>query len=298
MNTQMNAPMSSLLLCRSMLMTCALHTRRYTRAAEVGADICTIDLEDSVPEHAKEEARQHALPFFLKRPPEGPVRALRINSLRTPAGLRDILALLDSGARPDALFVPKVDSAQDVLILQGLLGERLAAVFFIVLIETAAGLCAVEEIATASPRVRAITFGGADFSAELGISMAWENLLYARSRTVVAATRAGIAALDAPYFELHNQEGLREETLKSRALGFAGRVAVHPRQVADINAEYAPAPKVIERARRIVQAAEEHGGEIVVVDDDMIGPPMVLAARKLLALEQKILEKDGVLTGA
>jgi len=294
----MNTLMSSQLLCRSMLMTCGLHTRRYTRAAEVGADICTIDLEDSVPEHAKEEARRLALPFFKERPAGGPVRAVRINSLRTPDGLRDILALLDSGARPDALFVPKVDSAQDLLILQGLLGERLAAVFFIVLIETAAGLCAVEEIAAATPRVRAISFGGADFSAELGISMAWEHLLYARSRVVVAATRAGIAAMDSPYFELQNQEGLREETRKSRAMGFVGRVAVHPRQVADINAGYAPEPKAVERARKIVRATEEHGGEIVVVDGDMIGPPMVSAARKLLALEQKILEKDAVLAGA
>src|SRR6185369_6784752 len=106
-------------------------------------------------------------------------------------------------------------------------------------------------------------------------------------------TRAGIAAMDSPYFELQNQEGLREETRKSRAMGFVGRVAVHPRQVADINAGYAPEPKAVERARKIVRATEEHGGEIVVVDGDMIGPPMVSAARKLLALEQKILEKDG-----
>lgn len=282
------------LLCRSMLMTCALHTHRYARAAEVGADICTIDLEDSVPETAKEEARRLALPFFLNRTPGGPLRAVRINSLRSPDGLRDILALLDSGARPDALFVPKVDSAQDLLILQDLLGKRLASVFFLVLIETAAGLCAVEEIAAASPRVRAISFGGADFSAEIGISMAWEHLLYARSRIVVAATRAGIAAMDSPYFELDNQEGLREETAKSRALGFQGRVAVHTRQVADINAGYTPESKAVERARRIVAATEEHGGQIAVLDGDMIGPPMVMAARRLLALAEKIGEKSAV----
>jgi citrate lyase beta subunit len=283
------------LLCRSMLMTCALHTHRYAKAAEVGADICTIDLEDSVPERSKEEARRLALPFFMDpgdRAPGAPLRAVRINSLRCPDGLRDILALLDSGARPDALFVPKVDSAQDLLILQDLLGERLASVFFLVLIETAAGLSAVEEIAAASPRVRAISFGGADFSAELGISMAWEHLLYARSRIVVAAARAGIAAMDSPYFELDNAEGLREETAKSRAMGFQGRVAVHTKQVPAINAGYAPEPKAVERARRIVAATEEHGGQIAVLDGDMIGPPMVMAARRMLALAAKISAKN------
>src|SRR5690349_20194281 len=104
------------LLCRSMLMTCALHVQRYDKASEVGADIATVDLEDSVPASSKEEARRLALPF-LRGEVGGPLRAVRINSLRTPDGLRDLLALLESGARPDALFVPKVESAQDILIL-------------------------------------------------------------------------------------------------------------------------------------------------------------------------------------
>jgi (S)-citramalyl-CoA lyase len=216
------------------------------------------------------------------------LRALRINSLRTPHGLRDILALLDSGAQPDALFLPKVDSAEDLRILTDILGDRLAAAIFIVLIETTAALCAVEEIAAASPRVRALVFGAADYSTELGTAMGWESLFYARSRIAVAAIRAGISALDTPYFDLDDMEGLREETRRSRALGFHGRVAVHTRQVATINEEHTPKPEAVARARRIVAATEEHGGQIAVVDGDMIGPPMVLAARRVLALADKI----------
>jgi (S)-citramalyl-CoA lyase len=257
--------------------------------------MCTIDLEDSVPEQSKEEARRLAMPFFTnrgERRPGSPLRMVRINCLRTPDGLRDILALLDSGARPDALFVPKVDSAQDLLILEEVLGERLAATFFVVLIETAAGLCAVDEIAAATPRLRALAFGGADFSAEMGISMGWDQLAYARSRIVVAATRAGIAAMDSPYFELENPAGLYAETHRSRAFGFQGRVAVHPRQVPTINAEYTPKAEAVARARRVVAATEEHHGQIAVLDGDMIGPPMLLAARRLLALAEKIGEKE------
>jgi (S)-citramalyl-CoA lyase len=271
-----------------MLMTCALHTERYRRAEEVGSDICTIDLEDSVPMALKEEARRLALPFFQNRQPGGPVRAVRINSLRTPEGLRDVLALLDSGARPDALFVPKVDSAQELLILEDLIRERLPGTFFLVLIETAAGLCAVEEIATATPRARALVFGAADFSTELGISMDWEHLLYTRSRILVAASRAGIPAMDTPYFGIEDQETLHAENLRSRALGFQGRVAVHPRQIPFINQVYTPDPAAVERARRVVATVEGSGGRIAVLDGQMIGPPMLLAARRMLALAERI----------
>lgn len=280
------------LLCRSMLMTCALHVQRYDKAAEIGADIATVDLEDSVPVPSKDEARRLALPFLRDRDKDGPVRAVRINSLRTPDGLRDLLALIEGGARPDALFVPKVESAQDILILQEILGEQLASTFFLVLIETAGGISAVEEIALASPRVRALVFGAADYSTDLGISMGWEQMFYARSRIVVAAAQAGIPAMDSPYFELSNEEGLCDENRKSRALGFQGRVAVHPRQVPFINQAYAPEPDAVERARRVVATVEKSAGQIAVMDGDMIGPPMLLAARRMLDLAQRIEAAD------
>jgi citrate lyase beta subunit len=276
------------LLCRSMLMTCALNPQQYGKAEELGADVGTIDLEDSVPALRKDEARRLALPFFTDRADRRWLRTLRINSLRTAEGLRDILALLDSGARPDALLVPKVDSAQDLLILEEILGERLASTVFLVVIETAAGLCAVEEIAAASPRVRALVFGGADFSAEMGTSMEWEPLLYARSRILVAASRAGIPAMDSPCFDIEDAEALRSDVSRSRELGFLGKAAVHPRQVAAINEGFTPEPEAVARARRILARIEERGGQIAVLDGEMIGPPAVLAARRLLALAERI----------
>lgn len=281
-------PPAEPLLCRSMLMTCALQVQRYQRAAEVGADIATIDLEDSVPMPSKEEARRLALPFLTRREEGGPVRAVRINCLRSPDGLRDLLALIESGAQPDALFVPKVSSPQDILILEEILGERLASVFFLALIETAAGLCAVEEIAAVSKRVRALVFGGADYSTELGISMDWEQLFYARSRILVAASRAGIPAMDTPYFEIGNEEGLCAENRRSRALGFHGRVAVHPRQIPLINEGYTPEVAAVAHARRVVATVEKSGGQIAMLDGDMIGPPMLLAARRTLSLAERI----------
>ena len=277
------------LLCRSMLMTCALYPQQYCKAGEVGADIGTLDLEDSVPACSKEEARRLALPFFTaRRGSRGWLRTLRINSLHTSDGLRDILALLDSGAQPDALLVPKVSSAQEVLLLEELLGPGLASIVFLVVIETAAGLCAVEEIASSTPRVRALVFGGADFSADVGTTMSWDHMLYARSRILVAASRAGIATIDSPCFEVHDPIALRADILRAQALGFLGKAAVHPAQVAAINQGFTPSPEAVSRASRILELIERRGGQIAVLDGEMIGPPAVLAARRLLALMERI----------
>ncbi len=224
---------------RSMLMTSAVNPRRYRAALRSGADVCTLDLEDAVPPALREEARHRASQYF-----EGPstecVRALRINSLRSTDGLLDVLALAYGALKPDALLIPKVDCAHDLRILEDMLGDQLADVDFLATIETAAGLAAVEQIATATPRVRGLVFGAADFAADLGISMEWEPLLYARSRIVAAAAVAGIPAIDAPTFDLGSEMALKIDVNRSRELGFAGKAAIHPRQVAVINRRLHP----------------------------------------------------------
>ncbi|BBY03823.1 HpcH/HpaI aldolase/citrate lyase family protein [Mycobacterium seoulense] len=265
-----------------MLMTSAVHPRRYRAALKSGADVCTLDLEDAVPPAQREAARRVASRLFDTKS-TGCVRALRINSLRTADGLHDILALFYGAIRPDALLVPKVNCAHDLLILEDMLGDQLADVAFLATIETAAGLSAVDEIANATPRVRALVFGAADFAADLSISMEWEPLLYARSRIVTAAAAAGIPAIDAPTFDLSDDLALKIDVNRSRELGFGGKAAVHPRQVPVINDGFTPLPAEVERARRVIEMARERSGEIGVLDGQMVGPPMVAAARRLLA---------------
>ncbi|MDP9120306.1 MAG: CoA ester lyase [Acidobacteriota bacterium] len=269
-------------------MTCALEPRRFGKALDAGADIGTIDLEDSVPLGAKDNARRLALPYFAGKPRDNFMRALRINSMRTEHGLRDILALLESGVRPDALMVPKVESAQDLLILEQLLGERLASVGFLVIIETAAGLYAVDEIAAATKRVRAVVFGSADFASDIGISMDCENITYARTRIVLAACRARVPALDTPCFQVRSEARLESEIQVAKRLGFAGKVAIHPRQVAAINEGFSPPAQVVANARRILAECEDNRGHICVIDGQMIGPPAVQTARRVLAIAGKL----------
>lgn len=266
---------------RSMLMTSAVNPRRYRAALRSGADVCTLDLEDAVPPALREEARHRAAQYF-----EGPstecVRALRINSLRSTDGLLDVLALAYGALKPDALLIPKVDCAHDLRILEDMLGDQLADVDFLATIETAAGLAAVEQIATATPRVRGLVFGAADFAADLGISMEWEPLLYARSRIVAAAAVAGIPAIDAPTFDLGSEMALKIDVNRSRELGFAGKAAIHPRQVAVINEGFTPLAAEVERARRVIDMADEQSGQLGLLDGQLVGPPMVAAAHRLL----------------
>jgi (S)-citramalyl-CoA lyase len=208
---------------------------------------------------------------------------LRINSLRSVDGLHDTLSLVYSGSRPDALLVPKVSCAHDLLILQDMLGEQFSDVPCLATIETAAGLAAVDEIATATPRLSALVFGAADFATDLGISMNWEPLLYARSRIVTAAAVAGIQAIDAPTFDLSDDLALKIDVDRARELGFGGKAAVHPRQVTVINEGFTPLLAEVHRARRVIEMADGQSGQIGVLDGQMVGPPMVAAARRLLA---------------
>jgi citrate lyase beta subunit len=266
---------------RSMLMTSAVNPGRYRTALRSGADVCTLDLEDAVPPALRAEARHRAARMF-----DGPsshcVRALRINSLRTTDGLLDVLALAYGALRPEALLIPKVECANDLRILEDMLGDRCADTDFLVTIETAAGLAAVEEIATATPRVRALVFGAADFASDLGVSMDWEPLLFARSRIVAAAAIAGVPAIDAPTFDLSDELALKIDVNRSRELGFGGKAAVHPRQLAVINEGFTPLPAEVARARRVIDMAHGQSGQIGVLDGQMVGPPMVSAAHRLL----------------
>jgi (S)-citramalyl-CoA lyase len=270
--------------CRSLLMTCALHPQRYLKAEECGADIGTLDLEDAVPAGAKEEARRLALPFLASGARVGFTRALRINSLRTEDGLRDLLAVLASGARPEILFLPKVESPEELVMVDQILAGRLPGTVLLATIETAAGLCEVEEIAAApTPRLWGLIFGAADFSASVGASLTWEPLLFARSRIVAAVSRSALRAIDAPCFDLEDAAELHREIELSRQIGFAGKAAIHPRQVEAINRGFTPSAEAVARAREVLAESESRGGEICVVEGQMVGPPGVHAARRLLA---------------
>jgi (S)-citramalyl-CoA lyase len=219
----------------SVLVTCALKPDQYHRAAECGASLGLLDLEDSVPRGQKENARRLALPFLAAQRGDGFLHALRMNSVLTQDGMRDLLALRDSGAVPDAILLPKVESPDEIGTLEALLGRELEEVGILPIIESPGGVAAVEEIARASPRIWGLIFGAADFSSAMGTTQAWPHMAYARARMVAAARRAGIQAIDSPCFDLNHEETVWTESERARDLGFQGKIAIHPKHVAVLN---------------------------------------------------------------
>ena len=240
----------SIFSLKSWLFTPATKSDRFGRVAEVDADALIIDLEDAVAPSAKKDARAAALRYLAEIPADHLPCALRINSPETKFGFDDLQDLLNSPAEPDYVVLPKCNSA--VLIGQAgnLLREAKKAAQIIGLIESAKAIEALEEIVDGEVKPAALFFGAADMAGNLGADTAWEPLLYVRSRVVQVAARAGIAAIDSPYFEIRDTEGLKHEARASVSLGFHGECAIHPAQIAPINEPLTPTEQKVADARQ------------------------------------------------
>jgi (S)-citramalyl-CoA lyase len=270
---------TTLMGVRSWLFTPATRPDRFDKAAALGADVSIIDLEDSVAPADKDRARLTAL-AHLAQPAAGSCgRALRMNGLETRFGLADLQALLESSASPDYLVLPKTESAAHLQILDRLLAEAGKSARLVALIESAHGLAACEAIAASTPRLEALLFGAADLSADLGAGTAWAPLAHARSRLVVACALAGILAIDSPFFDVKDHEGLTHETSQAVALGFAGKAAIHPNQIAAINAALTPRPEEVAQARAILA---ENAKGVGVVRGQMVDEAVARKARRIL----------------
>jgi (S)-citramalyl-CoA lyase len=265
---------------RSWLFTPATRPDRFAKAAEAGADVAILDLEDAVAPKDKAEARKTALEYLAGNPVDGALHALRINGLDTRAGISDLVALLGSSAAPDFLVLPKTETAGHLQILDRLLTAAGKETKLIGLIESAQGLAAVEAIADATPRLVGLMLGAADMAADLGAETSWAPLAFARSRLVAACARAGITPIDAPFFDIRDEAGLEHEVAAAVALGFAAKAAIHPGQIAAINAALTPTQEAVERARAVLA---ENAKGVGTVDGQMIDEAVARKARRILA---------------
>jgi len=265
---------------RSWLFTPATKADRFDRAAEAGADVLIIDLEDAVAPADKAGARTAALDWLAK-PADGRIgRALRVNAPTTAFGLEDLLALVRSEARPDVVVIPKTESPDVLRLVDGLLTDAGKPTRLVALVESARGIANADAIAQATPRLEALFFGAADLAADLGAEVAWEPLLGARSRVVVAAAQAGVAVIDSPFFSITDEDGLAAEVRAAVRMGFTAKAAIHPKQVAAINDALTPTPDQVTQARRILA---ENAKGVGVVDGRMIDEAVARKARRVLA---------------
>lgn len=269
----------SIFSLKSWLFTPATKPNRFGRAAEVGADALIIDLEDAVAPPAKKEARATALRYLAQIPVDHHPCALRINSPDTRFGIDDLQDFLNSPAEPDYVVLPKCNSAALIGLVGNLLRETRKTTQIIALIESAKGVGALEQIAEGEAKPAALLFGAADMAADLGAQTSWEPLLYVRSRIVHAAASGGIAALDSPYFDIADTEGLKQETKAAASLGFHGKCAIHPAQVATIDEVLTPTAQQVAKAREILIVNRQGVGS---VDGQMVDEAVARKARLVL----------------
>jgi len=192
--------------------------------------------------------------------------------------------------------LPKVEEPEAVRAAAELVGHLEAerglppgALEILPFVETAKGLLAAEAIARSSPRIRCLAFGGMDFLTDVGASGSGNDIfLYARAHLVVASRVAGIdAPVDTVYPDFRDTEGLVAEALRARALGFQGKIVIHPAQVEPVNRVFTPTPEEVAQARRIVaafEAAEAAGVAVIQVDGRMVEYPIAQRARRTVAL--------------
>jgi citrate lyase beta subunit len=275
------------LVARCLLFTPGNRPERFVKAKEANADGIIIDLEDAIALPEKDSARDIILHYFAnhqKNAADKFIQALRINSIKTHTGLKDLSALCETNIRPDIIVLPKVESAAEIEIINQVLAPNTIPI--LALIETAKGMYTAQDIARADNLI-GLVFGGADYAADLGATMDWEALYGARLDIVKAAAQAGISAVDVPYLHLHdtNDSGVIAETKRIKALGFTCKLAIHPKHIKPIINALTPTTEEIEKAQRIVTTYEHANGNACEIDGKMIDVPVYRSAKRIIALQ-------------
>ncbi|MBK9180615.1 MAG: CoA ester lyase [Acidimicrobiales bacterium] len=269
------------------------NTRALEKAKGLAADALILDLEDAVAPDAKPEARANVVAAVTGGGYGRRELAIRVNALGTPWGADDVRAA--AGAGPDAVLVPKVESADGVHeALRALdAAGAPAGTSLWVMLETPLAVLRAAEIAGASERLTVLVMGTNDLSKELrcAIQPGREPMLYALGACVAAARSAGKVILDGVYNAIDDPDGFAAECRQGVAFGFDGKTLIHPSQLEPCNAAWAPSEADVAQARRIIQAFEQaraEGRGVVTVDGRMIENLHVDNARRALAMAEAI----------
>lgn len=277
---------------RSLLFVPATSARKIDRAFASGADGVIVDLEDAVARSQKQVARETLAGIFAT--PRTTPGHVRVNAASTPHCLLDLEAIPLSAVA--GIVVPKVESVVDLATIDWVLsqlelqqGLPVRSVGVMAIIETAKGLCEANRIAAVTPRLGRLLFGAVDFASDLMTPIDEETVISQARFAIACASRAASLErpMDAPQLALHDDEALRAAALRARAQGFAGKLCIHPGQIAIVNEVFSATAAEITRATRIVAAfaeAEAKGVAALTVDGEMVDYPVVERARQILAI--------------
>ncbi len=259
------------------------NTKLFPKMAASAADVINLDLEDSVAPSDKDAARANVIEALNTVDWGNKYMSVRINGLDTPYWYRDVVDVLEqAGDRLDQIMIPKVGCAADVYAVDALATAierakgRAKPISFEVIIESAAGLAHVEEIAASSPRLQAMSLGAADFAASMGMQTTgiggtqenyymlrdgekhWSDPWHWAQAAIVAACRThGVLPVDGPFGDFSDDEGYVAQARRSATLGMVGKWAIHPKQIALANQVFTPSDEAVSEAREILAAMEQ-----------------------------------------
>ncbi len=259
------------------------NTKLFPKMAASAADVINLDLEDSVAPSDKDAARANVIEALNTVDWGSKYMSVRINGLDTPYWYRDVVDLLEqAGDRLDQIMIPKVGCAEDVYAVDALVTAierakgRTKPISFEVIIESAAGIAHVEEIAASSPRMQAMSLGAADFAASMGMQTTgiggtqenyymlregekhWSDPWHWAQAAIVAACRThGVLPVDGPFGDFSDDEGYIAQAKRSATLGMVGKWAIHPKQIALANQVFTPSDEAVSEAREILAAMEQ-----------------------------------------
>ena len=260
----------------------------FPKAIASGADVVCVDLEDATATQDKDALRVDAISLACSNDNPRVESILRINGLRTREGLLDLAAIAAKQRVPDGILIPKVKSAEEVRIICDLIGPMHPGLGLHLQIETNDGLENAREIAKASHKVKSVVFGGFDMSVGLRVEPGWDSLLYARQRLVHAAASANVDILDMPNFELADPAGVTEETHQALKIGFTGKCAIHPKQVAGISAVFTPSEEDVAQAKGLIAKFEAQDQAFTIIDNTIMEKPVVEQLYRTIALAERI----------
>ena len=288
---------------RSDLYLPANNEHMILKAPTLGADVITLDLEDSVPPAEKENARQLVKKHIKEMSTTGSEAWVRINAWDTDLTLADLDAVVVEGL--DGITLPKCSGLADVrrlddeiTRLEKLRGLPVGGIKVAILIETALGVLTVDEAVGGSNRLVAVIFGAVDYTRDMKVTRTdkADEQFYARARIGVAARAHGLVAEDAPFPNYSDVEAFKENCRSGAQLGFEGRQIINPRQIPISHEVYSPAPERVEWAKEITKVFEEEGlakgSASVGYKGSMIDIPVYRDGLNILARQKEIEEKE------
>ncbi|KAB2905097.1 MAG: CoA ester lyase [Anaerolineae bacterium] len=265
---------------------------KISKGAELGVDSIIMDLEDGVALNRKIDARQNVFQALLTLNFGRTERLIRINAVQSGLAADDIAETIK--ARPDGYVVPKVETEDDlrfviqsVMDFEQTLGYPIGGTKILAIIESARGVINLPEIANEGSPLVALIFGAEDLAGDIGAVRTREGkeVAYARSAVVLHAAAYDLEAIDTPFVNLTDLDGLKTETLDAMRMGYTGKLAIHPNQIQPIVDIFTPAPEEIAAAQRLIAAYEAHqasGTGVFAYEGRMVDAPMIRAAQRVL----------------